>query len=120
VYDHVDQSAAGVAAFLFGFIGIIVLVTLVLLAFVIYLYWRIAEKAGYNGAWSLLTLVPLGHIVLLILFAVSDWPLEAEVRRLRVVLGGRNAATPLPPTPPAPPAPPTPMPPAPPSPQAST
>jgi hypothetical protein len=117
VYDHVDQSAAGVAAFLFGFIGIIVLVTLALMALLIYLYWRIAEKAGYNGAWSLLTLVPLGHIVLLILFAVSEWPLEAEVRRLRVVVGGRAQAAPFPPTPPAPPAP---MPPSPPSPQAST
>jgi hypothetical protein len=107
MYDHADQGAAAAAAFLFGFIGIIALLTLALLALVIYLYWKIAEKAGYNGAWSLLTLVPLGHIVLLILFAVSDWPIEAEVRRLRVALGGRSSGQPLPPAPPAPMPPPT-------------
>jgi hypothetical protein len=117
MYDHGDQSAAAAAAFFATFMGVIVLVALVLVAFTIYLYWRIAEKAGYNGAWSLLTLVPLGHIILLILFAVVDWPLEAEVRRLRVVVGGRVQPGQLPPTPPAPPAP---MPPSPPSPQPST
>ena len=107
MYDHADQGAAAAAAFLFGFIGIIALLSLALLALAIYLYWKIAEKAGYNGAWSLLTLVPLGHIVLLILFAVSDWPIEAEVRRLRVALGGRSSGQPLPPAPPAPMPPPT-------------
>lgn len=103
MYDHADQGAAAAAAFLFGFMGIIVLVTLALLALMIYLYWKIAEKAGYNGAWSLLTLVPLGHLVLLILFAVSDWPIEAEVRGLRVALGGRSSGQPLPPAPMPPP-----------------
>lgn len=114
MYDHADQGAAAVAAFLTGFMAITALVILALVALMIYLYWRIAEKAGYNGAWSLLTLVPLGHLVLIILFAVSDWPLEAEVRRLRVVVSGRAPVPPLPPAPPAP------MPPSPPTPEPST
>jgi hypothetical protein len=99
MYDHANQSAAAAAAFLFTFFGIIALFTLAILALTIYLYWRIAEKAGFNGAWSLFALVPLGHFVLLILFAVVDWPVETEVRRLRVAVGGHSYVQPLPPTP---------------------
>ena len=38
--------------------------------------WRIASKAGYHGAWSLLLLIPLLNVVLIWVFAFSSWPLQ--------------------------------------------
>ena len=38
--------------------------------------WRIVSKAGYSGAWSLLSFVPLVNIVMLWVFAFSAWPRE--------------------------------------------
>lgn len=38
--------------------------------------WRIVSKAGYAGAWSLLSLVPLVNIVALWVFAFVRWPHE--------------------------------------------
>jgi membrane protein DedA with SNARE-associated domain len=36
--------------------------------------WKIAKKAGFHGAWSLLILVPLLNILILWLFAFVRWP----------------------------------------------
>jgi hypothetical protein len=36
--------------------------------------WKILTKAGFNGAWSLLTFVPLVNIIALWVFAFSEWP----------------------------------------------
>lgn len=38
--------------------------------------WRIAKKAGFHGAWSLLLLVPLLNVVILWVFAFVRWPKE--------------------------------------------
>jgi len=53
---------------------------IILLIFVIYLVpaWRIATKAGYSGALSLLMLVPLVNIVMLWVFAFVRWPVERD------------------------------------------
>jgi hypothetical protein len=44
----------------------------------VYIYvapcWRIAKKAGYSGAWSLLAVVPLVNIAMLWAFALAKWP----------------------------------------------
>jgi lipopolysaccharide export LptBFGC system permease protein LptF len=49
---------------------------LVLLIFVIVPIWKIVSKAGYSGAWSLLSVVPVVNLVALWIFAWSRWPLE--------------------------------------------
>lgn len=94
------HAAAAFAGFLMAFIGLWAIFVFVLLAFIIYLVWRVAEKAGYQGAWSLLYLVPLGNLVLLILFAFSEWPVQVEVRRLRAQVRaaqlGQTSQPPLP------------------------
>ncbi len=36
--------------------------------------WMIVKKAGYNPALSLLILVPLVNLVMLYVFAFSQWP----------------------------------------------
>ena len=38
--------------------------------------WRIASKAGFSGALSLLLLIPLVNIVLIWIFAFIRWPVE--------------------------------------------
>gem|GEM_PF-1327298 len=80
-YSHVGRALGG-AAFA-GFMAIWVIIAIAIFIFSIYIYWRIASKAGYNGALSLLMLVPVVNLLVLLLFAFSEWPLEQEVRRLR-------------------------------------
>lgn len=36
--------------------------------------WQIVRKAGFNGAWALLSFVPLINIIALWFFAFSTWP----------------------------------------------
>jgi len=46
-------------------------------------WWRIFAKAGYRGITGLLMLVPIVNIVLLLIFAFREWPIEAELKRRR-------------------------------------
>lgn len=43
--------------------------------------WRIAKKAGFSGALSLLLLIPLVNIVVLWVFAFVRWPIETTANR---------------------------------------
>jgi hypothetical protein len=47
----------------------------------VFLYWRIFSKAGFNGAWSLLMLIPLGNILALFYLALAEWPVERRARQ---------------------------------------
>jgi Mn2+/Fe2+ NRAMP family transporter len=40
--------------------------------------WKIAKKAGFAGAWSLLMLIPLVNIAMLWVFAFARWPTLRE------------------------------------------
>jgi len=42
--------------------------------------WRIISKAGYSGAWALISLIPFINIIALWIFAFAKWPNE-RVRR---------------------------------------
>lgn len=78
-----NSSASSVAGILSGaaiFIGIF---SLAVLVFTIIIYWRIVSKAGYNGAMSLLLFVPVANIVMLCIFAFSEWPIYRELNQLR-------------------------------------
>lgn len=79
--DETNQATAnGIVA---GFVVVYVLVALALLAFSIWIYWRIATKAGYQGALSLLMLIPLVNLIILLIFAFTEWPIETELKSLR-------------------------------------
>jgi hypothetical protein len=52
------------------------LIVLLWLAVFIVPAWRIASKAGFSGALSLLMVVPVVNIVLLWVFAFIKWPVE--------------------------------------------
>lgn len=93
-----DHSAAAA-----GFIATIALVyglvILALIAFTIWVYWRIFAKAGYNGALSLLNLVPgVGGLICMLILAFGRWPIEDQLAY--AMHGG------VPPQPSAPPPPP--------------
>ncbi|MFV2052452.1 hypothetical protein [Aliiroseovarius sp. YM-037] len=45
-------------------------------------FWRIFDKAGYNGAWGLLSLVPGAAMVLLVFLAFATWPNERTASRV--------------------------------------
>jgi hypothetical protein len=38
--------------------------------------WRIVKRAGFNGAWSLVALVPLFNVIFLWVFSLLRWPNE--------------------------------------------
>lgn len=69
-------AAFGAAYFIF--LIIILVVTLVI-------NWRIVSKAGYPGWYSLGMLIPLVNLILLIMFAFVEWPVERAARS-----GGRS------------------------------
>jgi len=63
------------------FSGVFIIIWLVFFLFGLYLNWRIAEKSGYPGAYSLLMLIPLVNIVVLLIWVFSEWPVEIQARR---------------------------------------
>jgi uncharacterized membrane protein YhaH (DUF805 family) len=89
--DH-SVAAAGLVATFFliyavVFIGVIV--------FMIWIFWRIFEKAGFSGALALLNLIPgIGHLICLLILAFSRWPVEDELAAV-----AHAVPPPMPPTP---------------------
>ena len=49
-----------------------------LLALTVIPTWRILQRAGFNGAWALLMLVPLVGFVVLWVLAFVKWPNDIE------------------------------------------
>ena len=78
-----------------GALEVWALVCLGFLILWIAIFWRIASKAGYNGALSLLLLIPFFNFFIFFIFglimAFSEWPVE---RRLKALSGGTTAALP--------------------------
>jgi len=62
----------------------------VVVILMIVIWWRIFDKTGYGGAMSLLMLLPLVNLIMLLVLAFGEWPVEAEVRRLRRELADRE------------------------------
>lgn len=65
------------------FFAIAMLISMVIWVFTIFCWWRIMSKAGYNGLWALLMLVPAGNLVLVIWMAFGNWPVLSEISGLR-------------------------------------
>jgi len=49
----------------------------------LYASWRIVAKAGYSGWWRFFALLPILNLIVLYIVALSKWPLERKVERLR-------------------------------------
>jgi len=81
--------ASAFAAFAFMYVIIICAIVV----FTIWVYWRIFAKAGYNGALSLLNLVPgVGPLICVLILAFGRWPIEDQLALLQ-----RDSAAPMPP-----------------------
>jgi amino acid transporter len=53
---------------------LVILLVVVLAVFSIYVNYRIVDKAGYNGWWALLMILPLVNLVMIWVFAFKPWP----------------------------------------------
>jgi len=54
-------------------------------------WWKIFSKAGYSGARSLLLIFPLVNLIVFLLFAFSEWPIQRRLRGVdRPPQGGRG------------------------------
>ena len=80
--DPYGQNAPSAGLAVGAFVGIMVLYAAVI-AFGVYLYVRIARKAGYSGWYAALLFVPVANLVVIVMFAFKEWPIEAELRMLR-------------------------------------
>jgi len=58
----------------FAVLGFIVWVSLSVLIF---------RKAGYSGIQIILLFVPIVNLVLFVWFALSEWPIQKELRELK-------------------------------------
>jgi hypothetical protein len=78
-----NNSAATASAFAaLAFVYIIIIGGIV--AFSLWVYWRIFAKAGYNGALSLLNLIPgVGPLICMIILAFGRWPIEDQLAALQ-------------------------------------
>lgn len=74
--EHSTEAAGFVATLILVYAVVI----LAIIAFTIWLYWRIFEKAGYSGALSLLNFVPgVGQLICLVILAFGRWPIEDQL-----------------------------------------
>jgi hypothetical protein len=100
------DQAAGLAALLGG--GTFLVFSLICLVILVGIYYLIIKKTGYNPWLSLLILIPgLGGLIIIIMLAFTEWPIQRECRELRARAGGGGYggggyAPPPPPYPPGP------------------
>lgn len=56
---------------------------LVVLLIFILVWWSIFAKAGYSGARSLLLFIPLVNIIIFLIFAFGEWPIQRDLDQLQ-------------------------------------
>lgn len=77
-----SSTAAGAAILAFGLAYAVFIC--VIIALMIWIYWRIFTKAGYNGALALLNLIPgVGSLIVILILAFGQWPIENELAAYR-------------------------------------
>ncbi len=69
--DTISNSAL---AFLGAMWLVIAIFVLALVAFYVFVFWRIFEKAGFSGPLGLLVFVPFGELICLLILAFGEWP----------------------------------------------
>jgi len=81
-------SAANLAASdtsTIGGVGIAVAIIIGIAIWLVFVvaYIKIITRAGYSGWWVLIIIVPIANIVMLLIFAYKEWPIQRELRELR-------------------------------------
>ncbi|MGH3439195.1 MAG: hypothetical protein ACRDRN_22380 [Sciscionella sp.] len=62
---------------------ILILIYVAIFVAIVWAYVRIIQRSGYSGWWVLMALVPIGNIVMLMLFAFKEWPIQRELAQWR-------------------------------------
>jgi hypothetical protein len=93
-----DNNNAAIYGFMATFYVFFAVVIIAMCVFSIWLYWRVFQRAGFNGALALLNLVPVGSLICMIILAFGRWPIEDQLAAMQ----GHQVAPP-PGPPPAPP-----------------
>jgi len=75
--DTINNTLSGA-----GLVAVIIIGIAFWLVFVI-AYIKIITRAGYSGWWVLIIIVPIANIVMLLIFAYKEWPIQRELRELR-------------------------------------
>jgi len=76
-----SAAAAGLVA---GGVIVYLLIVCVMIAVFIWIYWRIFQKAGYNGALAFLNLIPgVGPLICILILAFGRWPIEDQLAASR-------------------------------------
>ncbi|GAB2681861.1 hypothetical protein [Thalassiella azotivora] len=88
------DEGSGVALFSGLMVMLMVLLYAALIGGTVYLYLRIIRKAGYPGWYVLLMFVPVLNLVVLVMFALQEWPIERELRAARQALAARGPGAP--------------------------
>lgn len=65
------------------FFLIIMLFALLTSILMVVAYCKICSKTGHNWALGLLMLVPVANVVLPLILAFTDWPIQKELRLLK-------------------------------------
>lgn len=73
-----DWSALNTTAVVIGGIIAIAIWIVFLLGYV-----KIISKAGYSGWWVLIMFVPIVNVIMLLVFAFKEWPIQRELAELR-------------------------------------
>ncbi|UQX87887.1 DUF805 domain-containing protein [Jatrophihabitans telluris] len=74
-----------------GAITLVIALLAIYVAVVVVLIWayvRIIRRAGYSGWWILAGLVPLLNVIMMLLFAFKEWPIQRELAYLRQQVRG--------------------------------
>ena len=81
---------AGATAVWFVFVLIAMLIGLAVSILSAVVYCRICSKTGYHWALGLLMFVPIANLVLPLVLAFSEWPIQKELREFKYrTIGGR-------------------------------
>lgn len=88
--DDVQQQLNGLSA---GAVTAIALVVAAIWVVMLLAYVSIIRRAGYSGWWVLIGLVPIANIVMFLVFAFKEWPVQRELAQLRSAVG-RGPTTP--------------------------
>lgn len=72
-----------------GNVGVVeVLFLLVIGVLPVVIAWRIFARTGMPGALGLLMLIPVVNLIMLLVLAFGEWPIERELAQLRQQVQG--------------------------------
>ncbi|MCI4644019.1 MAG: hypothetical protein MRY64_04475 [Hyphomonadaceae bacterium] len=68
-----NDSASMIAGLIFLiFYAAIIIVSIIA-------YWKIWSKAGFNGAWSLLMIIPIVGFISFLYLGFAEWPVRKQM-----------------------------------------